>query len=282
MGNILEIKNLSKKYDDFALDNVNITLPKGSIMGFIGENGAGKSTTIKLILNLIHRDSGKISIFGWDNIEYENKIKEDIGVVFEENNLPENMTITDVSIVMRNIYKNWDSKVFNSFMKEFSLPVKKTIKEFSRGMKMKLSIAVALSHHAKLLILDEATSGLDPIIREEILDMFLEFIQDEEHSIFASSHIISDLEKVADYITFIHKGRILFSESKDNLLCKYGVLKCRASEFEIIDKSIVAGYRKSKFGVEALVLKDKIKGKHIIDHASIEDIMLFSIKGESK
>jgi ABC-2 type transport system ATP-binding protein len=282
MGNILEIKNLSKKYDDFALDNVNITLPKGSIMGFIGENGAGKSTTIKLILDLIHRDSGKISIFGWDNIEYENKIKEDIGVVFEENNLPENMTITDVSIVMRNIYKNWDSKVFNSFMKEFSLPVKKTIKEFSRGMKMKLSIAVALSHHAKLLILDEATSGLDPIIREEILDMFLEFIQDEEHSIFASSHIISDLEKVADYITFIHKGRILFSESKDNLLCKYGVLKCRASEFEIIDKSIVAGYRKSKFGVEALVLKDKIKGKHIIDHASIEDIMLFSIKGESK
>ncbi|HHY22702.1 MAG TPA: ABC transporter ATP-binding protein [Clostridiaceae bacterium] len=251
-------------------------------MGFIGENGAGKSTTIKLILNLIHRDSGKISIFGWDNIEYENKIKEDIGVVFEENNLPENMTITDVSIVMRNIYKNWDSKVFNSFMKEFSLPAKKTIKEFSRGMKMKLSIAVALSHHAKLLILDEATSGLDPIIREEILDMFLEFIQDEEHSIFASSHIISDLEKVADYITFIHKGRILFSESKDNLLCKYGVLKCRASEFEIIDKSIVAGYRKSKFGVEALVLKDKIKGKHIIDHASIEDIMLFSIKGESK
>lgn len=282
MGNILEIKNLSKKYDDFALDNVNITLPKGSIMGFIGENGAGKSTTIKLILDLIHRDSGKISIFGWDNIEYENKIKEDIGVVFEENNLPENMTITDVSIVMRNIYKNWDSKVFNSFMKEFSLPAKKTIKEFSRGMKMKLSIAVALSHHAKLLILDEATSGLDPIIREEILDMFLEFIQDEEHSIFASSHIISDLEKVADYITFIHKGRILFSESKDNLLCKYGVLKCRASEFEIIDKSIVAGYRKSKFGVEALVLKDKIKGKHIIDHASIEDIMLFSIKGESK
>lgn len=282
MGNILEIKNLSKKYDDFALDNVNITLPKGSIMGFIGENGAGKSTTIKLILDLIHRDSGKISIFGWDNIEYENKIKEDIGVVFEENNLPENMTITDVSIVMRNIYKNWDSKVFNSFMKEFSLPAKKTIKEFSRGMKMKLSIAVALSHHAKLLILDEATSGLDPIIREEILDMFLEFIQDEEHSIFASSHIISDLEKVADYITFIHKGKILFSESKDNLLCKYGVLKCRASEFEIIDKSIVAGYRKSKFGVEALVLKDKIKGKHIIDHASIEDIMLFSIKGESK
>jgi ABC-2 type transport system ATP-binding protein len=282
MGNILEIKNLSKKYDDFALDNVNITLPKGSIMGFIGENGAGKSTTIKLILDLIHRDSGKISIFGWDNIEYENKIKEDIGVVFEENNLPENMTITDVSIVMRNIYKNWDSKVFNSFMKEFSLPAKKTIKEFSRGMKMKLSIAVALSHHAKLLILDEATSGLDPIIREEILDMFLEFIQDEEHSIFASSHIISDLEKVADYITFIHKGKILFSESKDNLLYKYGILKCRASEFEIIDKSIVAGYRKSKFGVEALVLKDKIKGKHIIDHASIEDIMLFSIKGESK
>ena len=280
MENILDIKNLTKMYDDFTLADVNFTLPEGSIMGFIGENGAGKSTTIKLILDLIRRDSGEISIFGLDNIKDGNKIKEDIGVVFEESNLPENMTITDVSIVMRNIYKNWDNKVFNSFMKEFSLPVKKTIKEFSRGMKMKLSIAVALSHHAKLLILDEATSGLDPIVREEILDMFLEFIQDEEHSILASSHIISDLEKVADYITFIHRGRILFSESKDNLLCKYGILKCKAAEFEAIDKSIISGYRKSEFGVEALVLKDKIKGRHIIDHASVEDIMLFSIKGE--
>jgi len=282
MENVIEIKNLTKKYDDFTLSDVNITLPKGCIMGFIGENGAGKSTTIKLILNLIHRDNGKINVLGLDNIQNDKRMKEDVGVVFDESNFPDNMNATDVSVVMKHIYKNWDVTVFQSFIQKFSLPLKKTIKEYSRGMKMKLSIAVALSHHAKLLVLDEATSGLDPIVRDEILDVFLEFIQDEEHSIFISSHITSDLEKIADYITFIHKGKIVFSEPKDSLISDFGILKCSNADYANIDKNIIIGCRKNQFGVEALIQKNKLKGNYTIDHANIEDIMLFHIKGESK
>lgn len=279
MENVLEIKNLSKKYNQFTLSDVNLDLPKGCIMGFIGENGAGKSTTIKLILNLISRDSGSIRIMGMDNIRDEIGIKEDIGIVFDESNFPDDMKIKDIGKVMKNIYKKWDEKVFQFYMQKFSLPSDKIMKEFSRGMKMKLSIAVALSHHAKLLILDEATSGLDPIVRDEILDVFLEFIQDEEHSVFISSHITSDLEKIADYITFIHKGKIIFSEAKDTLLSDYGILKCSNADFEYIDKKNVFGSRKNQFGVEALVLKNKLKGNYTVDRASIEDIMLFCIKG---
>lgn len=282
MKNMLEIENLVKRYDGFTLDNVNITLPKGSIMGFIGENGAGKSTTIKLILNLIHRDGGKINVLGLDNIKDEKQIKEDIGVVFDEGNFPDNMRLGDVGIVMKNIYKKWDDAVFKSHLRRFSLPTSKTIKEFSRGMKMELSIAVAFSHHARFLLLDEPTSGLDPIIRDEILDVFLEFIQDEEHAIFVSSHIISDLEKAADYITFIHKGKIVFSELKDSLLNDYGILKCSNVDYESMDKNIVVGCRKNQFGVEALVQRKKLNGNYVVDQASIEDIMLFRIKGDLK
>lgn len=282
MDNVLEIKNLSKKYDEFTLSDVNITLPKGCIMGFVGENGAGKSTTIKLLLNIIHRDSGAIDVLGLNNIQYNKQIKEDVGVVFDESNFPDNMNANNVSLVMKHIYKNWDITVFQSYLNKFSLPLKKTVKEYSRGMKMKLSIAVALSHHAKLLILDEATSGLDPIVRDEILDVFMEFIQDEEHSIFISSHITSDLEKIADYITFIHKGKIVFSEPKDSLLTDYGILKCSIAEYANVDKKIVIGCRKSQFGVEALIIKNKLKGNYTIDHANLEDIMLYHIKGESK
>lgn len=280
MDNILEIKNLSKHYTEFDLSDINISLQKGCIMGFIGENGAGKSTTIKLILNLIHRNSGEIYLMGSDNRQNEKQLKEDIGVVFDESNFPESMKVPDISKVMKRIYKNWDDSIFNGYIKKFSLPSEKIVKEFSRGMKMKLSIAVALSHHAKLLILDEATSGLDPIVRDEILDVFLEFIQDEEHSIFISSHITSDLEKIADYLTFIHEGKIVFSEPKDSLLNDYGILKCSNAEFDGINKEIVKGYRKSQFGVEALVERRKMKkNNYTIDHASIEDIMLYCIKG---
>jgi ABC-2 type transport system ATP-binding protein len=282
MNNILEIKNLSKNYDGFKLRDVNIVLPKGCIMGFVGENGAGKSTTIKLILNLIHRDNGEVNILGLDNIKFDKQIKEDVGVVFDESNFPDVMRAPDISMVMKNIYKNWDNAVFKSYLEKFSLPLNKTVKEYSRGMKMKLSIAVALSHNPKLLILDEATSGLDPIVREEILDVFLEFIQNEEHAVFISSHITSDLEKIADYITFIHKGKIMFSEPKDNLLHDYGILKCSNAKFESIDKTYVIGYRKNQFGVEALVKRNKLRGDYTIDNASIEDIMVFRIKGEIK
>ncbi|NMC57282.1 MAG: ABC transporter ATP-binding protein [Eubacteriaceae bacterium] len=278
MENALEIKGLKKVYDRFVLDNVNITLPQGCIMGFIGENGAGKSTTIKLILGLIKKNSGEIKILGSTQNNNEENIKEHIGAVIDESCFPDNLCVNDINMILKNIYSTWEEQKFLYYADKFSLPVKEAVKNYSRGMKMKLSIAVALSHDSKLLILDEATSGLDPIIRDEILDVFLDFIQDETHSIFMSSHIISDLEKVCDYITFIHEGKIIFCESKDELKEKFGILKCSENEFLNIDKSIIKGYRKNNFGVEALVYKDKIKKDYTIDNASIEDIMLYYIK----
>ena len=280
MDNILKVRNLSKNYDGFSLQNVDISLPKGCIMGFIGENGAGKSTTIKLILNLIKKDGGDISIFGEDNIQSEKRIKEDVGVVLDESNFPFTMRGMDIDAVMKNIYKNWNSEVFKQYMQKFNIPLKKTFKEYSRGMKMKLSIAAALSHDAKLLILDEATSGLDPIVRDEILDVFLEFIQDENRSIFISSHIISDLEKITDYITFIHEGKIIFSEPRDALLEKYCVIKCDEEEFKKLSNDVIIGVRKNRFGIEALVFKNKLPQNYETEHTTIEDIMLFYVKGE--
>lgn len=278
----LKLENVSKKYKDFTLDNINISLPSGCIMGFIGENGAGKSTTIKLILDLIKRDSGKIEILGKDNKSQLKSIKEDIGVVIDESCFPENLNSININKIMKNIYKNWDEKKFSDLLKQFSLPQDKAIKDYSRGMKMKLSIAAALSHDAKILILDETTSGLDPIVRDEILEVFFDFIQDEQHSIFMSSHIISDLEKICDYITFIHKGKIVFSNAKDELLDSYGILKCSEDELKTIDKSNIINYRINAFSTEALVLKNNIKGNYVIDNATIEDIMLFFIKENVK
>ncbi|QSX04816.1 ABC transporter ATP-binding protein [Sedimentibacter sp. zth1] len=282
MGYALELKNVSKKYKNFELSNINIHLPKGCIMGFIGENGAGKTTTIKLILDLINRDAGSINVLGKDNKKDLDAVKENIGVVLDECFFPENVTAKNVNIIMKNIYTTWDEKKFYKYIKDFSLPLDKSIKDFSKGMKMKLSITVALSHDSKLLILDEATSGLDPIVKDEILEIFLQFIQDENHSIFISSHIISDLEKVCDYITLIHEGKIMFTEEKDELTNKYGLLKCSKEVFKNIDKSLVIGYRKNSFGVEALVYKNNLKCDGVIDKASIEDIMLFYVKEMSK
>lgn len=209
MSNVLEIKNLTKYYDGFTLDNISLALPQGSIMGFIGENGAGKSTTIKLILNVIHRDRGEVKIFGRDNLIYDSELKQSVGVVYDESNFPESMTPKNINVILCRIYRNWDQQAFFRYLDQFALPADKELKTFSRGMKMKLSIAVALSHQAKLLILDEPTSGLDPVVRDEILDIFLDFIQNEEHSIFLSTHITSDIEKIADYIAFIHQGKIV-------------------------------------------------------------------------
>lgn len=278
MGNALEVRGLTKKYRGFTLDNVDITLPSGCIMGFIGENGAGKSTTIKLIMDLARRDGGTVSVLGTENIGENKALKEHIGVVMEESGFPENLTLGDVSGIMGSCYRTWREETFARYAEKFSLPNKKPIKEYSRGMKMKLSIAVALSHDSRLLILDEATSGLDPIVREEILDVFLTFIQDESHSIFISSHIISDLEKICDYITFIHQGRIVFSEAKDDLLEKYVVIKCPESVYEAMDKQAVVGVRRHKFGVEALALRSGVGPGVTRDVATIEDIMLYFVK----
>jgi ABC-type multidrug transport system, ATPase component len=278
MHNALEVRHLSKNYQDFALRDVNITLPAGCIMGFIGENGAGKSTTIKLILGLIRRDSGTVSVLGTEDVENSNDLKEHVGVVMDESSFPDNLTLRDVDGIMRLCYRTWDTKAFARFAMKFGLPEKKPVKEFSRGMKMKLSIAAALSHDSRLLILDEATSGLDPIVRSELLDVFLEFIQDEGHSILLSSHILSDLEKACDYITFIHGGQILFSEPKDELLEKYALVKCSEAEYLTMDQSAVIGARKSSFGVEALAFRDRISPQTAWDPASIEDIMLYFTK----
>lgn len=284
MNNSLEVKNLCKKYNGFELKNINLNLPKGMIMGLIGENGAGKTTTIKSMLNLIQIDSGEIKIFGLNIKENEKKIKEDIGVVLDDSFFSEYLNPADINKIMRKIYKNWDEKLYDKYLEDFKLPKNKISKEFSSGMKMKLKIAVALSHHPKLLILDEPTSGLDPVARSEILDIFQDFIQNEENSIFVSSHITSDLEHIADYITFINDGEIVLSKTRDELLEKYGIVKCSKSEFEKIDKNDYVKFKVNRYEYDVLV-EDKAKFKRkyefkIIDKPTLDDIMLIYIKGD--
>lgn len=284
MENILEVKNLSKKYQDFELKNVNIALPKGMIMGIIGENGAGKSTTIKSILNLTKIDSGEIKIFGLDHKKNEREIKEEIGVVLDDSFLSEYLTPNDINKMMKHIYKNWDETLYFKYIEDFHLPKDKISKDYSSGMKMKLKIAVALSHHPKLLILDEPTSGLDPVARNEILDIFQDFIQDENKGIFVSSHITSDLEHIADYITFINHGEVVLSKTRDELLENYGIVKCSAEEFQKIDPKDYVKYKKNRYEYEVLVEnKFEFKKKYdvpIIDKPTIEEIMVIYIKGE--
>lgn len=284
MENVLEIKNLCKKYNEFELKNINLELPKGMIMGLIGENGAGKSTTIKAILNIINIDCGEIKIFGLDNRENEKLVKEDIGVVLDDSSLSDYLNPVDINKIMKNIYKNWDQDLYFKYIEEFKLPKNKMSKEYSSGMKMKLKIAMALSHHPKLLILDEPTSGLDPVARDEILDIFQDFIQDENNSILVSSHITSDLEKVADYITFINNGEIVVTKSKDELLESYGIVKCSEEEFKKIDKKDFIKYKKNKYQYDILIeKKQEFKKKYdikIIDKPTIDEIMVIYIKGE--
>lgn len=280
---IIKIENLTKKYTDFTLNNLSFNLPKGSIMGLIGENGAGKTTTIKLILNLIKKDNGKIKIFGLDNIEDELNIKQNIGVVLDESYFHDNLKPKDISTIMRNIYDKWDNKKFISYIKKFNLPQDKIIKDYSKGMKMKLSIAAALSHDPQLLILDEPTGGLDPVVRSEVLDIFLDFIQDEEKSILFSTHVTSDLDKIADYITFIHEGKLVFTESNDEIINNYGIIKCGLSDFDKIDRKDIVGHRKNKFGLEVLI-RNKQSSRYrdfTIDSANLEDIMLYYIRRDN-
>lgn len=278
MENAIEIKGLSKSFKDFKLDNVDITLPKGYIMGFIGPNGAGKSTTINLMLNLLSKDEGKITLYGKDNTQLSHIDKEQIGVVLDESCFCETLTVKDVDKIMKNIYKNWQQDKFNTMVRNFGLAKDKKIRDYSKGMKMKLSIACAMCHEAKLLILDEATSGLDPVVRDQILDMLFEFVQNPEHAVFISSHIIRDLEKICDYIAFINDGKIILNMEKDAMLEKYAVLRCKNEEFASIDPKAVIGYRKNSFATDALVIRDKIPQGFTLDKASIEDIMLYYIK----
>ena len=284
MNNTLCIKGLTKTFDNFKLNNINMVIPKGSIMGLIGENGAGKTTLIKCILNLIKKDNGNINVLDFDIDNSDGIYKEYIGVVFDECLFNEIYNSKDINKIFKGIYKNWNESEFFSYIKKFNIDEKKKIKEYSKGMKMKLSIAVALSHNAKFLILDEAMSGIDPIVRNEILDIFMDFIQNDENSILISSHITSDLEKICDYITFIHNGEIFASRNKDLFIEEYGILKCGNDEFQNIDKEDILSIRKNNFNVEILVDKKyKMKNKYknfIIYNVTLEDIMMFVIKGE--
>ena len=284
--NILEVKGLTKDYGDFVLDKLTFTVPKGVIMGLIGENGAGKSTTINCILNEISKTDGNIEIFGKDYLSEEIEIKDKIGVVFDENHFPDIFTPNEIGTYMSGIYSKWERNTYVNYLSKFELPADKRVKDFSKGMKVKLAFAVALSHKAELLILDEATSGLDPIIRDDILDILIDFVQDENHSVLVSSHIISDLEKVADYITFIHKGKLVFTHSKDELFDNYGVMSCGDMVFDNLDKSEIIAYRKEDYQYKVLVkdrhIAEKKYPKAIVVPAAIEEIMLFYVKGEMK
>lgn len=282
----IAIKNLTKRYQDFTLDNISFTVPKGSIMGFVGENGAGKTTTIKAILGLIHTDGGEVRVLGTDPRLMPKEVKAQIGAVFDGSNLHDNLNVRNINFIMKNLYPNWDERIYADYIKKFDLPEKKIMKEYSRGMKMKLSTAIALSHHSKLLILDEATSGLDPMVRDEILDIFLEFIQKEDHTILLSSHIISDIEKIADYVTFIHQGKIVFSENKDNLIYQYGIIHCRKEDLAGLDRSYVVGIRENNFGADVMIRNkeafQRLYHQYSAERTSIEEIMLFVSRGKER
>lgn len=285
MAPILEIKNLKKDFKDFSLKNISFTLEKGFIMGFIGPNGAGKSTTIKLIMNLLKKDAGEIKVFGLDNVKNENEIKNRIGFVYDENYFYEELTISEMKRIIAPLYKNWNDECFNRYLKEFTLSPKKKIKELSKGMKMKFSLAIALSHQAELIIMDEPTSGLDPLIRNELLDIFSYLIQDENKGIFFSTHITSDLDKIADYVTLINDGEILFSTTKDEIIDCYGLVKGKKEFLNEDTRKNFVGIKENQFGFEGLAKNRSSINKFnnngiIIEKPSLEDVMLYFTRRE--
>lgn len=277
--NAVEVKELTKKFKGFTLDHVSFSLPAGCIMGLVGENGAGKSTTLKLLLNMIQKDSGRITILGNDE---KNIDKNEIGVVFDECRFHESFTAKDINQVLKSIFQRWNEQQFFDYLNRFEVPSNKKLKEFSRGMKMKISIAAAVSHDAKLLLLDEPTSTLDPVVRDEMLDIFYDFISDEQHSIIISSHIVSDLEKVCDYIAFMHKGKMILCEEKDRLLQECRLAQMSEAEFSAIDKDEIIGSRKTPFGITAVIRKAAAAQIRNTQPINLEDLFVYMIRGEEK
>ena len=279
--NAIEIKGLTKQYKDFTLGPVDLALPMGCVLGLVGENGAGKSTTIRLIMNAVSRDGGQVQVMGMDNQSPEfREMKENVGVVLDETCVPEFITAKQLGKILAGAYRNWDEAAYNSWLNRFLLPLNKKYKECSRGMSMKLGIAAALSHGAKLLLLDEATSGLDPMVREELLEVFADFAAQDDHAVLISSHIVSDLEKICDYIAFIHKGKLMLCEEKDMLLERYGLLKCSPQELAAIDPAIIHGKRIGEYGAEALVDRDRAPRNLLVEQPNLEDIILYLAKEE--
>ncbi|KOA21399.1 ABC transporter ATP-binding protein YtrB [Clostridium homopropionicum DSM 5847] len=284
MDKILEVKNLRKEYKDFLLNNISFDLQKGYIMGFIGPNGSGKSTTIKLIMNLVKRNQGEIKIFELDNIQNEKEVKNRIGFVYDENYYYEELSIESMKKIISPFYTEWDENIFKRYLKEFNLDPKKKIKTLSKGMKMKFSLAIALSHNAQLILMDEPTSGLDPVFRREILDILYSLIQDENKSVFFSTHITTDLEKIADYITFINNGNIVFSMPKDDILDNYGIVKGSNELLDYNTKKEFIGIHQNSFGFEALTdniqkIRRQFSSNVLIERPTLEDIMVYSVRG---
>lgn len=277
--NAVEVKDLTKKFEGFTLDKISFTLPAGCIMGLVGENGAGKSTTIKLLLDMLRKDGGTISILGKDEKRVS---KDDIGVVFDECRFHEAFTAKDINRVLKNIYKRWEEQRFFAYLNRLDVPSDKKIKDLSRGTKMKISIATALCHGAKLLLLDEPTSTLDPVVRDEMLDIFYDFISDEQHSIIISSHIVSDLEKICDYIAFMHKGRMILCEEKDKLLSECVLAQMSDAEFAAADKKDIIGSRKTQFGITAVVKKKAAAKIQNTQPINLEDLFVYMIRGEQR
>lgn len=283
MENVLEIRGLTRSFNGFKLDALDLTLPGGCILGLIGQNGAGKSTTVRLIMNNLRRDGGTVKVLGLDNQDAAfAQLKQDIGVVLDTANFPENLRLKDIAAMMRATYINWDEARFQQLVQQFQLPQNKKFKDFSRGMQQKLAIACALSHQARLLILDEATAGLDPLVRDEILDLFREFVCDDEHAILISSHISSDLEKICDYIACIHRGRLVFVEEKDALIEAHGIWQGSVEELAALPESAVVGSNLQTYGVKALVKRAEMPAGLPLDKPTLDEIFLFSVKQQGK
>lgn len=285
METILEIKKLRKIFTDFTLRDISFSLPRGYIMGFIGPNGAGKTVTMKLIMNLIRREQGQIKIFGLDNIEQELEVKQRIGFVYDENHFYDELTVDEMKKIISPFYREWDEKLFAHYAKRFNLPRKKKIKELSKGNKMKFALTIALSHNADLILMDEPTSGLDPVMRAEFLEILREIIQDENKGILFSSHITTDLDKIADYITMINDGNIIFSTPKDELLEQYALVKGGKSVLNQELKQNLIGLKESGFGFEGLTTeKEKVfellQGQGVIERPTLEEIMVYLVKEE--
>lgn len=284
--NAIEIKGVTKRYNGFTLDNISFDVPKGCIMGFIGQNGAGKTTTIRSLLHITDINEGEITLLGLDHIKDETEVKKRIAVVFDEIPFHDIFTPKDMGKIFAGIYPEWDNNEYNRYLERFELPIKKKIGQFSKGMKMKLQIACALSHNAELLVMDEATTGLDPVVRDEILHIFMEYLQDGSRSILMSSHITSDLEKIADMVTFIDKGKILLTGYKDEIMEKHGILRCDKAEIKNIDEKDIISIRTNDFGAEVMI-KDRESAAYkyrdaVIDPASLDDIMVFYVHKDTK
>ncbi|MGM7681077.1 phenol-soluble modulin export ABC transporter ATP-binding protein PmtA [Cytobacillus sp. Hm23] len=281
MEQVITVNNVNKLYKGFQLDDVSFSINKGFITGFIGPNGSGKTTMIKLLMNLIKYDAGDIQVFGMDHIKHSQEIKERIGFVYAENHFYEHLTIADIKKAIAPFYKNWDEEAFQRNINQFRLPLKKKLKQFSTGMKMKFSIAVALSHHADLIIMDEPTSGLDPVVRREILQLLTEIMQDEDKTIFFSTHITTDLEQIADYIIFINDGKIIFNKEKDEIFEEYQIVKGSNKYLTENIRQLAIGIKETDVGFEALTIDKKsmiaLLGSNVIfERATLDDIMFYT------